>query len=267
MLPFTVLGLTSCVKERPPADTEENNAQDIQKAGEFFNKLGIAAMAEENYAKAIANFRRAVQLNPYDPEYWKNLGEAYTAAKFFEKAREAFGKALALKPDYGEVYYDLGVLYTQWGKYGEAIKWFKKAAYLDTYEERYKAFYALAQLYKKLGKEKEYVANLQRAVDLYPRYKEALLELARYFASKGFYPKAELYYLRYLSAYPNDEKVTLEYARLLVKEGKYDRAKKILKSLIDGSQDPQIVAQAYKLVNQILIKEAQERLKKEKLKD
>jgi len=182
LLSFIVLGLSSCVKERPSQTPKESNNQELQRAGEFFNKLGIAAMAEENYAKAIANFKRAVQLNPYDPEYWKNLGEAYTFSKFFEKAKQAFEKALALKPDYGEVYYDLGVLYTEWGKYKLAVEWFKKAANLDTYEDRYKAFYALAQLYKKLGKEREYIATLKRAIDLYPKYKEALLELGRYFA-------------------------------------------------------------------------------------
>ena len=261
-LPLGGVFLTSCVKGRPPApQTQTAKKEDYIKAAQFFNKLGIAAMAEENYAKAIANFKRAVQMNPYDPELWKNLGEAYTAAKFYQKAEQAFSRALALKPDYGDVYYDMGILYTEWGKYKKAEEWFKKAGSLDTYGERYKAFYALAHLYKKEGKEKEYLQALKKAVDLYPKYREALIELARYYKKKGNYREAERYYIQYLASYPDDEGVALEYAELLIKEGQYTRAKKFLKGLIDSSQNPQTVEKAYKLVNEILIKEAQEKLK------
>jgi len=258
------LFITSCVKERPPAPGSTASVkQDYIKAAQFFNKLGLAAMVEQNYAKAIANFKHAVQLNPYDPELWKNLGEAYTAAKFFKKAEEAFKRALTLKPDYGEVYYDLGMLYTEWGKYKKAVEWFKKAAQLDTYAERYKAFYALARLYKRLGDEKNYVQMLKRAVDLYPRYKKALLELAHYYKEKGDYKDAEIYYYKYLAVYPNDGNIAIELAQLLAKEGKYEEAKRLLRSVIDNSQNPQVVQRAYRVVNQILIEEAQSKLKKQ----
>jgi len=263
LIPFGTIFITSCVKERPTQNAT-TVSEDHIKASQFFNKLGLAAMVEENYAKAIANFSRAVQVNPYDPELWKNLGEAYTAAKFYKKAKEAFFKALALKPDYGEVYYDLGVLYTQWGKLKEAEKWFKKAGELDTYDERYKAFFALAHLYKMQGKEKKYLISIQKAINLYPKYKEALLELANYYQRKKQYKLAEKYYIQYLSAYPNDEIITLKYISLLIEEGKYTPAKKILRNLINTSQNPQIVEKAYKLVNEILLKEAQEKLKKKK---
>ncbi len=262
-----ILFIASCVQGRPPAPSSSANGEsgaqssDIERAAQFFNKLGLAAMAEENYAKAIANFKKAVMVNPYDPELWKNLGEAYTAAKFYQKAEKAFRRALALKPDYGEVYYDLGILYTAWGKYKKAEQWLKKAAALDTYEERYKAYYALAQLYKQLGREREYAEALQRAVDLYPKYREALLELARYWWKRKNYTKAQIYYIQYLQAYPNDEKIALEFAQLLIEAKKYTAAKKLLKELISNSQNPQTVQAAYRLVNRLLVAEAKERLK------
>jgi len=266
LLLFPLIGLFSCVNGRPPApegggEFGQPNQQAVEKAADFFNKLGLAAIGEANYAKAIANFKRAVQINPRDPELWKNLGEAYMLAHFYKKAEQSFRRALTLKPDYGEVYYDLGILYAQWGKDKEALKWLTKAANLDTYGERYKAFYQLAHLYKKLGKEKEYEQNLKRAIDLFPRYKEALLELAHYYTSKGRYKEAERYYLTYLTFYPNDERVILAYAEMLAKAKKFQKAKKILKNLIDKSQNPQTIDRAYKLVQKILVMEAEEKLK------
>ena len=264
ILPFGVFLLTSCIQ--PPQgqlSNKEENA-DYIKAAQFFNRLGMAAMVEENYSKAIANFKKAVKLNPRDPELWKNLGEAYTAAKFYRKAENAFRRALTLKPDYGEVYYDMGVLYTEWGKYREAEKWFKKASSMDIYEDRYKAYHALAQLYKKQNMQNLYAKALQKSVDLYPRYKKGLLELARYYTEKGEYTKAEGYYIKYLSVYPNDWKVAMEFAQVLAKEGKYSEAKRLLRKVIDTAQNPQVVEEAYRLVQQILVEEAKQKLKEDK---
>ena len=190
------------------------------------------------------------------------MGEAYTLAKFYKKAEWAFKRALRLKPDYGEVYYDLGMLYINWGRYKAAQWWLKKAAELDTYGERYKAFFALAHLYKKLGNEKAYLESLKRAVDLYPKYKEALEELANYYYQKGNFAKAEYYLRLYLINYPNDERISLKLAKLLIEENKLKEAKLLLKQLIDSSTNPQTVQKAYKLVNQLLLKEAELKLKR-----
>lgn len=261
---------SSCgvVKERPqPPNGGIGSSANIplkeakQKAADFFNKLGLAAMAESNYAKAIANFKRATELTPNDPVLWKNLGEAYLFAKSYRKAEKSFLKALQLKPDYGDVLFDLGLLYYQMGNYKQAVKWLLKAANLDTYEERYKAYLLLAHVYKKLGNYKQYEYALKKAIDLYPAYKEALLELANYYYSKGALSSAESYYRLYLLEYPRDYEIKLRLAQVLKKEGKLKEAKLLLKGIIENCQNQDIVKRAYKEVNNILIKEAQQKLR------
>ena len=256
--------IAGCAPVKPRPENGESaltNSTAIQKATDFLKDLGLAAMAQGNYAKAIADFTRAVKINPKDPIVWKYLGEAYMAAKFYPQAEKAFNKALSLKPDYGEVMFDLGLLYEQWGKYDEAIKWLKKAAYLPTYEERYLAFYELAQVYKKLGDEQNYLKNLNIAVNLYPRFKKALLELADYYAKQGNVDKAYLYYAQYLSYYPTDWNIALKFARFLIEHNRFSEAKALLKEIVNQSQDPQVVQKAYKLINELLIKEAQMKFK------
>ncbi|NPB05016.1 MAG: tetratricopeptide repeat protein [Aquificae bacterium] len=263
------LFLFSCslVKERPPApgvppaeNQPTNEARAREKAAEFFYKLGLAAMAEGNYAKAIANFKRATEVNPSDPVLWKSLGDAYRSAKFYQKAEEALLKAVELKPDYGEALFSLGLLYEEWGKLDEALKWYQKAAALDTFDERYAAYYRLAQVYKKLGDLKAYEKNLKRAVYLYPGYGAAVLELARYYASGGYPLLAENYYRLYLTYFPNDWRVKLEFADVLIAQGKFQEAKRLLKEVVENAQDPELLKEAYRKVNEVLVAEAQKKL-------
>ncbi len=229
------------------------------KAAEFFNKMGLAALAEMNYSKAIANFKKATEIKPDDPEYWNNLGKAYMLSKFYKEAERAFYTALKLKPDYGEAVMNLGLLYSQWGQYEKAINWLRKAAYLETYEDRYKAFYNLAQVYRKLGKETLYVINLKTAINLYPPYREALLELINYYKRKGDTEKALGYYKQYLLYYPKDFGALLDYSELLIQTGNLDEAKKILKFVIENAKEENTTKRAYELVNKILLMEAEKK--------
>jgi len=265
LVPLGVLFLFSCAPVKPrPASPDAartpppgtNATESVEKAASFFKNMGLAAMAEGNYAKAIAYFTKGVKVTPDDPVMWKLLGDAYAAAKFYPEAERAYLKALELKPDYGEAMFGLGVLYKEWGRLEEALPWLEKAAALPTYEERYRAFYQLAQIYKSLGNEELYLKNLQVAVNLYPYYGEALLELARHYGAKGDLETAKRYYLLYLNAHPGDDRVRLELARLLVQNGRYEEAKALLKKMVTTSQNPEAVAEAYRLINEILLKEA-----------
>jgi tetratricopeptide (TPR) repeat protein len=261
VLLFLSLLLLSCQNLNPQDANTLKKEEAKVKAAEFFNKMGLAAIAELNYSKAIANFKRATEIKPDDPEYWNNLGKAYMLAKFYKEAEKAFYRALKLKPDYGEAILNLGILYYELGNYEKAIHWLQKAAYLETYEERYKAFYQLAQVYKKLGKETLYVMNLQKAINLYPLYKEALLELIDFYKKSGDIDKALSYYKQYLLYYPRDYKALLDYSELLIKKGKLVEAKKVLKFVIENARNEEITQRAYKLVNRILLMEVQKKTK------
>ncbi len=258
---FAAAGLLGCAPVKPrPGYSPEGGNKTVEKATQFLEKMGQAAMAQGNYAKAIADFTRAVKINPKDPILWKDLGEAYMAAKFYDDAEKALLKALRLKPDYGDAIYDLGLLYFQKGDYSKAIYWLSRAANLPTYENRYLAYYQLAQVYKKLGDESNYLKNLQTAINLYPRFSAALLEIANYYVSKGAFDKAEPYFVQYLSYYPSDWNVALTYADLLIEHNRFKEARAILKNIVNSSQNPQVVSKAYKLINKLLLKEAQQKI-------
>ncbi len=269
-LPFLLTSfLVSCTQPPPEIQKEQSLQKEFekQKAASALEDLGLAEMAKENYAKAIEYFTKALKLDPENPKLWKELGEAYAAAKFYGEAEKDFLKALSLKPDYGEAMFDLGLLYFHWKKYDKALKWLKKAAYLPTYGDRYKAFYQLAKLYKKLGNLRLYLQNLQYAVNLYPLYDKPLLELARYYASVGDLENARIYYTKYIASHPNDVKVAVEYVRFLLNKGRYGEARKLLAWLRDEVVNPEDVSEVQNLINELILKEAEQKLKALKQKE
>jgi thioredoxin-like negative regulator of GroEL len=122
------------------------------------------------------------------------------------------------------------------------------------------AFYQLAQVYKTLGEEDKYLQNLKTAINLYPRFKAALLEIANYHLAKGDFKGAEPYFVQYLTYYPNDWAVTLRYAELLIEHDRFKEARALLKGVVNNSHDPKVVSAAYKLINKLLLKEAQRKV-------
>jgi tetratricopeptide (TPR) repeat protein len=65
-----------------------------------FNLLGnYYSVVEQNPARAIDNYRKALTIAPADSLVWCNLGETCRRAEKFAEAREAFGKVLELNND------------------------------------------------------------------------------------------------------------------------------------------------------------------------
>ena len=84
--------------------------------------------------------------------------------KQFDKALDLF-KKMTEQGESAEYYYNIGYIKTVQGKYSEAIIAFKKATQIDRLYA--KAFKAMGQVFKKMGKTKDAEKYLQKAVDLY----------------------------------------------------------------------------------------------------
>src|SRR5262249_36013786 len=69
-----------------------------------------------NSAGALAEFRRAVELDPNDPEAQCDLGMQLKAFGDTPGAVAAFQKAIALKPDFEKAHYNLGIALRSQGK-------------------------------------------------------------------------------------------------------------------------------------------------------
>jgi len=70
--------------------------------------------------QAVAEFEKAVELDPNDAEAHRNLGTAYGEQGKWEESLAAYEKAVAINPDYGEAYGDMVAAYFNLGKLTEA---------------------------------------------------------------------------------------------------------------------------------------------------
>ena len=108
----------------------------------------------EAYDKAIAAYKKLLELNPDDPELYKGMGEAYTDKGDTKNGIEALQYAIALKPDYFEAYAYLGHAYQSQGDVEDAKRMYKQAMGIKVALERFRdnpEAYRISMAYNNLG--------------------------------------------------------------------------------------------------------------------
>jgi Flp pilus assembly protein TadD len=193
--------------------------------------------AAGEHEEAIAEFERAIELDPDDAEVYRNLGTVYgeqgrweESAAAYERALEidpAFGeaygdvvgayfyldrvpeameageKALELAPDYATAYNNLGIVYGSQGEIDAAIDLFEQALELDP--DNTNAHYNLGYAYENLGNLDEAIAEYQETIKVDPNYLDAYENMGTVYARQGRLEEAIVQFKTFLElASPND---------------------------------------------------------------
>ncbi len=95
----------------------------------YFNR-GCAYYSEEEYGRAIADFSKAIEMNPLYEKSYYNRANAYGRSGEYNKAISDYTEALKLNPDYKEAYYYRGITYYKIGEYDKSKADIKKAKIL-----------------------------------------------------------------------------------------------------------------------------------------
>jgi tetratricopeptide (TPR) repeat protein len=81
---------------------------------------GVRARVAQDWATAIAAFKRATELRPEFPEAWNELGFALRNQGRYADSLDAYDRALALRPDFPEALEYLGEAYVKMGRLDDA---------------------------------------------------------------------------------------------------------------------------------------------------
>src|SRR5262249_34233823 len=93
-----------------------------------FVSLGNALYAAGYYVQAAGNFRRAFDVDDFNPVPLYDLGLALAALNYFDAAVDAYKKCIDVDDRYVFAIYELGELYRyQLSRYDEAITYLDKA--------------------------------------------------------------------------------------------------------------------------------------------
>ncbi len=163
----------------------------LDKGLEFYQK-GFA----ENYRKAVANFHRALQLDPAYSQAALYLGRAYNALYEEAQAQQYFRKAIEIDPDYMEARASYAGMLLDIGDVDEAIRQLNVVTRRNPDDEM--ALYLQAQAFRMKGLYKDSIESARRAIRLNPANPEARFWLAESLRLSRQYADAITEYAEYL---------------------------------------------------------------------
>ena len=150
------------------------------------NNLGASLLQQGKVDEAVAEFQKALALDPKYTAAQLNLGYAYDRQGRPEEAMAQYQKVIALEPGNLFAHNNLGVLYDKKGLYTEAIKEFEQVLQVDPSNatardnlERAKSSTGIAQ------EREERFAQARKEVEARPNDPRAAYNLGRLFASYG----------------------------------------------------------------------------------
>jgi tetratricopeptide (TPR) repeat protein len=157
--------------------TEAGTNGDVVKQKEYLDKLvasypneerahfnlGGYYFGQQDYARAIEQYKKANQLAPdYSPAY-NILGYAYRQNDDYANAEKAFKKYIELIPKDPNPYDSYGELLLKMGKYDAAITQYRKALAIDS--NFINSYFAISAALTYMGKPDEALTELQQILD------------------------------------------------------------------------------------------------------
>jgi tetratricopeptide (TPR) repeat protein len=148
-----------------------------------YNNLGSALAEKGRTDEALAQFQKALALEPDYPEALNNLGDALLHKGQVDEAIGRFQDALKINPKFAEAHYDFGLALVRKGQVDEGIEQFREALQIEPIltAARYNIGVALMQK----GRLDEAIIQFQMALEINPNDAEIYLGLGNTFSKKG----------------------------------------------------------------------------------
>ena len=166
-------------------------------------ELGIEYAEKDELQKAIAEFERAIELDPNNADAYRNLGTVTYRSGRAEDAMTAYEQAVELNPNHGEAYGDLTWVYIELGKLPEAIVAGEKAVELAP--DYAAAHNNLGIAYARQDRIEEAIGEYQEAIRLNPNDADAHKNLGNAYLSQDLLDDA-------IDAYQEAIRIEPEYA-------------------------------------------------------
>ena len=97
------------------------------KADSYFNRA-LTYGKKGQYDQAIADYTKAIEINPGHAMAYYNRGRAYAIGKGqYDQAIADYNKAIEINPGYAMAYYNRALTYSKKGQYDQAIADYNKA--------------------------------------------------------------------------------------------------------------------------------------------
>jgi tetratricopeptide (TPR) repeat protein len=182
---------------------------------------GLAQLSRDDYARALPNFEKAVEVDPNYAEAWYQAGYCYGILGRAADSLRASRQAARLRPEWAAVWVNIGASSYALGQYKDAVDAYRQAVKLDENDPDIQ--YSLGLTFNKLGRTDEEILAYRRAVQIKPDHANALEKLGTaLFKQKRYADSAATFDT--LKTYKPDAKTYNSLGESLIEAGKTDES-------------------------------------------
>lgn len=192
-------GLAGCAapQQGMTADpTPASEEPDNRRRARIRLELASSYYADGKTDVALDELRQVVATDPTFPDAYNLRGLIYMRRGDNREAEESFRRALALNPRDPDTAHNYGWLLCQMQRYPESVRTFQQALGNPQYGDRAKTHMALGLCHARAGQLPEAEANLVRSYELDPANPITGYNLARLLYQRGEYERAQFYIRR-----------------------------------------------------------------------
>jgi tetratricopeptide (TPR) repeat protein len=158
------------------------------KLVEAYTNRGALYADLQQYEQALADYNRAIELNPQFVGAYAGRGLTYHDLQQYEAALADFNRAIELDPKYAAAYSNRGLTYQDLQQYQAALADYDQAIELNP--GLTKAYRNRATTYKALQRYDEALADYNRAIELNREFVEAYISRGTTYATLQQYEEA-----------------------------------------------------------------------------
>lgn len=125
-LPIITLFICLLIISNTSAQANDEFAEQY-KAFQQYMKSASAAFQKKDYATAIINYSKAIELSPFEVSNYYNRGIAYYKNGKEKEAEEDFSRVIIMDPRMSSAYVYRGLCLEKLGKYNDALNDYTKA--------------------------------------------------------------------------------------------------------------------------------------------
>ncbi|MGB3653799.1 MAG: tetratricopeptide repeat protein [Rivularia sp. (in: cyanobacteria)] len=225
-------GILKNLEDYTQAEAAITKAIKLSPRVAFFSNRGILYKDQKKWELAVADFNKAIQINPDYTTAYFNRAILYEDQKKWKLALADYNKAIQINPNDAEVYINRANLYYDQKKWKLALGDYNKAIQINP--EYAKAYFNRAIVYQKQKKWDLAVADYNKAIQINPKYAKAYFNRAKLYDDQKKWDLALADYNKAIEINPDDAEAYNNRAVL------YKDQKKLKLALADYNKAIQI---------------------------
>ncbi|ALB43255.1 hypothetical protein AA650_24905 [Anabaena sp. WA102] len=161
------------LKRYAEAEVAINAAIKLSPRAVFYFNRGVVYGEQKKWELALADYSKAIAINPDNADAYINRGVVYNEQKKWELALADYSKAIAINPDNADAYINRGVVYGEQKKWELALSDYNKAIAINP--DNADAYINRGVVYGEQKKWELALADYNKAIAINPDYAQAYI--------------------------------------------------------------------------------------------